>query len=240
MCETELCTFLDINYNENMRNISIAQGEHYHVFNRGNNKQLLFLDKKDYARFLFLIIYFQSPIVFTNISRKIDYFVKNGKFDFSSEDAEKIAKQRYVEVINFVIMPNHFHITLSEFEENGTSKYMQRVLCAYTKYFNTKYQKSGHVFQGPYKAVHIKDNNQLLYLSTYIHRNPREINDWKDKEHSYPWSSYKSYTQENQWGKLLMQDLILDQFSDKKGYDKFVKSSSAKLLENLDEDSLNI
>jgi putative transposase len=222
-----------------MRLISISVGEYYHVFNRGNNKQLIFLDTRDWARFLFLILYLQSPIVFQNLGRQISYFVKNRAFNINGDDKNEVLKKRYVKLVNFALMPNHFHLILHEFEEGGIAQYMQRVLCAYTKYFNTKYQKSGHLFQGPYKAVHIKNNKQLLYLSTYIHRNPRELSEWKNKEHLYPWSSYQDLIKENRWDQLLESNIIIGQFSNKKEYWDFVKSSPAKeIKENLDEKSL--
>ncbi|MDO8657173.1 MAG: transposase [Candidatus Levybacteria bacterium] len=219
-----------------MRKISIAEGEYYHIFNRGNNKQIIFFDKRDKIRFLFLIIYFQACIFFENIGRQVSYFIENETFNIDRDLEKKLLNKRNVELINFVLMPNHFHLTLCEFKEGGISQYMQRVLCAYTKYFNIKYKKSGHVFQGPYKAVNIENNNQLLYLSTYIHCNPREIPEWKNKEHVYPWSSYQDYIKSNRWGKLLKQDIILKQFSSKEEYSIFIKSSSAKeLIENLDD-----
>ncbi|MFH1393069.1 MAG: hypothetical protein ABIG73_01650, partial [Patescibacteria group bacterium] len=69
---------------------------------------------------------------------------------------------------------------------------------------------------------------------------PREISEWKNKEHIYPWSSYQDYLKNNRWGELLKQDIILEQFSNKKEYNDFIKSSSAKkLIENLD-DNLSI
>jgi len=219
-----------------MRKTAIAQGEYYHIFNRGNNKQTISFDKRDKIRFLFLIIYFQSYIFFENIGRQVSYFIKNGIFNIDEDLKNKILKNRNVKLINFALMPNHFHLTLCEFKEGGISQYMQRVLCAYTKYFNTKYKKSGHLFQGPYKAVNIKSNNQLLYLSTYIHRNPRELPEWKNKEHLYPWSSYHDYLN-NRWGKLLKHDIILKQFSGKKEYYDFTKSSPAKeIIKKLDSD----
>ncbi len=220
-----------------MRKIPIAEGEYYHIFNRGNNKQTIFLDTRDKIRFLFLIIYFQAYIFFENIGRQVSYFIKNEVFNIDRDLEKKLLNKRNVELINFVLMPNHFHLTLCEFKEGGISQYMQRVLCAYTKYFNTRYKKSGHLFQGPYKAVNIKNNDQLLYLSTYIHRNPRELTGWKNKEYMYPWSSYRDYLKNNRWGKLLKQDIILKQFSSKKEYDDFIKSSPAKeLIENLGSD----
>lgn len=223
-----------------MRTFSITPGGYYHIFNRGNNKQPTFLDNRDRARFLFLIMHLQSPAIFQNISRQVAHYVKNSAFNIGGEDELKIVQNREVKIISFALMPNHFHLMVSELKSRGIAHYMQRVLCAYTKYFNTRHERSGHLFQGPYKAVHIKDNRQLLYLSSYIHKNPKEINEWKNKEHLYPWSSYQDFVKENRWGKLLQQNIILDQFSNKKEYGYFVKSSLAKELKNNLNDKLLI
>jgi putative transposase len=148
----------------------------------------------------------------------------------NNEDIKKIIKNRYVELISFCIMPNHFHLILKEEKEGGIAQYMQRVLNSYTKYYNTKYQKTGHLFQGPYKAVHIEDNRQILYLSAYIHRNPKELNSWMNKEEQYFYSSYQDFIGVNRWGKLLSFDIILGQFKNKKEYNTFVKTSSSKIV----------
>ena len=215
-----------------MRNIKIAPGEYYHIFNRGMSKQLIFQNNSDRARFLFLILYFQSPVILLNISRPVKSFVKHSVFN---TDKQEIIKNKFVELTSFCLMPNHFHLIVKEVEENGMARYMQRVLNSYTKYYNTKYNKSGHLFQGPYKAVHVKDNNQLLYLSSYIHRNPRELKEWLNKEDSYPWSSYQDSINKNRFEELLVFDIISEQFGNKKEYDQFVKTSTAKLLkEELD------
>ncbi len=220
-----------------MRTVKIIPGEYYHIYNRGVNKQKIFLDERDWIRFLFLILYFQSPINFPQIGRSISYFVKNRAFDIKKEVVDKIIKNRYVELINFCIMPNHFHLTIREIKENGVSQYMQRILTAYTKYFNTKYGRSGHLFQGPFQIVHIKNNEQLLHLSAYIHRNPRELKQWKEKEHQYPWSSYQDYIEENRWNNILKPQIILEQFSNKREYKDFIKTSGTKL--ELDEKILS-
>ncbi|MBU4224123.1 transposase [Patescibacteria group bacterium] len=212
-----------------MRKIKISVNEHYHIFNRGNNKQNIFLDERDYVRMLFLILHLQSPLVLQNMSRPVSNFVKSRAFNISKTTIEKIIKNRYVELINFTLMPNHFHISIRELKEDGISQYMQRILTAYTKYFNAKYGKSGHLFQGPFQIVHIEDNEQLLHLSAYIHRNPREIKEWKNKEHQYTWSSYQDCITENRWKEFLKHQIITGQFSDKKEYQSFVKTSGTKL-----------
>lgn len=210
-----------------MRNIKIAPGEYYHIFNRGVNKQLIFHETTDWARFLFLILHFQSPVIFQNIGRPTKEFVKHSVFNINSDE---IIKKRYVELTAFCLMPNHFHLIVKEVEEGGISQYMQRVLNSYTKYFNTKYKKSGHLFQGPYKAVHVENNEQLLYLSAYIHRNPREFTNWSGKEDKYQWSSYQDLVKQNRFEKLINSDIITDQFKNKNDYNNFVKTSGAKIL----------
>ena len=212
-----------------MRKVKIIQGEYYHIYNRGNGTQNIFLEEKDKARLLFLIIHFQSPIVFRNMDRLVSNYMKYRTFNLSGDEIEKIIKKRKVELSVFAFMPNHFHLVVKEVGEKGISEYMQRVQNAYTKYFNTKHEKGGHLFQGPFKIKHVEDNNQLLHLSAYVHRNPREIKEWKDKENNYPWSSYTDYFKENRWGDLLLKEIIENQFKDKSDYDSFVKNSGTKM-----------
>lgn len=211
-----------------MRKTLFVPGEYYHVFNRGNNKQLIFHDSRDWTRFLFALLYFQSNAPIYNIGSKISYFIKHRVFNISEKITENIIKNRTVELVNFCLMPNHFHATVKELKKSGISNYMQKILNAFTKYSNTKYEQSGHLFQGPFKAVHIDSNEQLLYLSAYIHSNPKGIQEWKNKIHQYPWSSFQDYTSKNRWGNLLQQDIILNQISFGKEYKELVNQSGAK------------
>lgn len=208
-----------------MRSVRISPNEYYHIFNRGVGKQVIYLDDSDYYRFLFLILYFQSPITFPHVGRSVEEFVKHRVLD----KVDQIVEERQVELTSFCLMPNHFHLLVKEQVEGGISTYMHRILNGYGKYFNTKYRKSGHVFEGPYRAVHVESNEQLLHLSAYIHRNPRELTTWHNMEESYPWSSYSDLTKENRWGNLLESDILLGQFDNSAGYADFVKSSTTKL-----------
>ena len=209
----------------------IAPEEYYHLYNRGVRKQTIFHDRHDWSRFLFLILFLQSPKVFLNITRPTKEFVRHSMFNINPDDINGIISKRYVELTTFTLMPNHFHLVAKEVEEGGISTYMQRVLNGYTKYYNAKYHKSGHLFQSSYRSIHIKDNTQLLHTSAYIHRNPRELKKWKDMEAEYEWSSYQDFIKENRWGDLLAQDIILEQFKNRYEYAKFVNTSLTKLTE---------
>lgn len=168
---------------------------------------------------MFLILFLQSSETIKNIDRLFKEFAKNPE-DYVSKS--KPIKNRYVELVSFCFMPNHFHLLVHELKEGGISKHMQRVQNAYTKYINTKYEKSGHLFQGPYQAVRMEDNTQLLHISCYIHKNPT---DWKN----YFYSSFQD-CENNRWGDLLKTEIITGQFSGKgrDTYQYFVETSPAK------------
>lgn len=213
-----------------MRKIKTTKGEYYHIFNRGNNKQLIFKDERDRIRFLFLILYFQSPVNFYNIGRQVSHYVKHQVFNTSEKTLKQIIDNRYIEIVSFTLMPNHFHLIIHETNDGGISRFIQRILNSHAKYFNTKHNTSGHLFQGPFKTVYVEKDNQLLYLSAYIHRNIREIREWTNKENLYPWSSYQDFIGENRWGELLKPEIIIDQFPSKDKYKLFVENSGVKDL----------
>ncbi len=221
-----------------MRNILITEGEYYHVYNRGVEKKNIFLNDLDYNRFLLTLLLLQSTQTINNLSYHTISFIKHRVFDKAVSEKIKleVMEKKYIELISFVLMPNHFHIIIKEKKENGISKFMQRTQNSYAKYFNTKYKKSGHLFQGPYRAVHIKDNEQLLYLSAYIHRNPNVLSKFKNKSSSYKWSSYTDYLNDNRFGNLLCPQIVSGQFSNSLEYYDFVENSGAKDIEGEIED----
>jgi len=70
--------------------------------------------------------------------------------------------------VSYCLLPNHFHIVLKELVEHGISKFMQRVACGYTMYFNEKYERSGGLFQGTFKSKHIDDDQGLRQVTAYV------------------------------------------------------------------------
>ena len=185
----------------------ITSGQFYHVYNRGNQRQELFKDERDYIRFLFLLLHLQAPITFRNLERQVTYFQKQGQFKTSEKNTQDIIKRRQVDLVGFCIMPNHFHLCIQSHSDTGVSEYLHRIGTAYGMYFNKKYKLSGHVFQGKYKAKLIDDDNSLIRVSAYIHQNPWELKLIDD----YPWSSLQDY-QNNRWGDLLQNSFIMERF----------------------------
>ncbi|MEK7669543.1 MAG: transposase [Patescibacteria group bacterium] len=211
-----------------MRYENFAENEHYHIFGRGTNKEKIFIDKQDKTRFIFLITHLQSPIKIYNISWYTNNFIKRGTFGIKDEKVDEVLKKRNIKLIAFALMTNHFHLLIQNLEDGILSVYMHRILTAYSKYFNAKYKKKGHVFEGPFRAVHTKNNEQLLHLSSYIHKNPMEIGGWENSYEKYPYSSYQDYIGLNRWGDFLSTEIVLKQFKDQLKYKDFVTSSTAK------------
>ncbi|OGF86680.1 hypothetical protein A3B19_00335 [Candidatus Giovannonibacteria bacterium RIFCSPLOWO2_01_FULL_46_32] len=214
-----------------MPRAKLGEGEYYHIFNRGVDKRHIFSNDADRWRFLTLLCVLQGEDSFPQIGRIVP-FVKSSSFD--NDIFNGVIKTKYVDLISFCLMPNHFHLKMRELKESGVSKFMQRLLGAYTKYFNIRYGRTGHLFGSRFRAVHIDSNEYLNYLSAYIHLNPRELKEWSGKEIKYPWSSFQDFAFKNRWGAFLNTPIILDQFATGAEYKKFVEDTPIKeLRENL-------
>lgn len=134
-------------------------------------------------------------------------------------DYEK-PEEQLVDIVCYSLMPNHFHFLIKQNIDNGIMNYIRKLTNSYAKYFNTKYDRKGPLFEGKFNAVRVESNEQLLHLSRYIHLNPLIGYVTKDLN-SYKWSSYPEYLGfSNQ--KLCSKSVILDQFKSIDAYEKFV------------------
>jgi putative transposase len=211
-----------------MRRDLLATNEYYHICGRGNKKQVLFRDENDWVRFLLLLFLQQGTTPFKNISRLIKKFKTTSKLPVSLSDLQAIEVEREIDLLGFCLMPNHYHLLIYNKTDSGLSTYMQRVLTAYARYFNTKYDEKGHVFDGPFRLRHIDSEEYLFYVSAYIHKNPRELSEWRDHLESYPWSSLTDYVHHNRFSPLLDLSMITSHFDN---YFDYVLTCPAKDLD---------
>jgi REP element-mobilizing transposase RayT len=145
-------------------------------------------------------------------------------------------KNRYNFLIHcFVLMDNHYHLVIETLRPN-LIKIMHGLNSGYTGYFNKKYKRSGHLFQGRYKAIIVDKENYLLELSRYVHLNPlraKIIN----KPQDYKWSSYGGYIRKKEVNNLNNYNWLLSIFGNeekksRRQYKEFVEEGIAKKLEN--------
>lgn len=151
-------------------------------------------------------------------------FHSNGDFVHYLSLFRSYRESRGFKLFGYVLMSNHIHMVL----QTGSiplSKIMQGINQSYTMYYNRKYQKVGHLFQGRYKAILCDMDNYLATLVRYVHLNPVRAGLVKRPE-DYLWSGHRSYLKKS-GNSLLDEDALLRLFSEHKGsarrlYRKFV------------------
>ena len=90
-------------------------------------------------------------------------------------------------IYGYVLMDNHYHIIIQTMDKK-LQEIMHQINNKYSKYFNYKFKRVGHIFQGRYKAVLVQDERYMLNLLRYIHQNPVSAGMCKQVE-DYKWSS---------------------------------------------------
>lgn len=179
-----------------------ANGEIYHVFNRGVEKRNIFQQISDYFRFIFCL-YELNDKNLVRMAKRIKQRKSRKKKERGRTSIH--LREPLVEVIAFCLMPNHYHLVLRQLVNGGISLFMKKLGDSYVGYFNQKYDRKGmgSLFQGRFKAVHVGTNEQLINLICYIFTNPLELletkwraigikNPKKAIKHLeiYRWSSY--------------------------------------------------
>lgn len=145
----------------------------------------------------------------------------NNREDIFRDYADRIAylkrlkryKEKFkMEVYAYCLMTNHVHLLIYD---NGQdiSQIMQGLNLSYAIYFNKKYDRVGHLFQGRFTSIMVKKDEYLLYVSKYIHLNPVKANIVK-RASEYKWSSYKVYmTHYDKW-EIVSTERIMKYFAD--------------------------
>ncbi|MEK7176053.1 MAG: hypothetical protein AAB695_01620 [Patescibacteria group bacterium] len=205
------CHVEEFMYNRNM------VGDIAHICNRGVEKRKIFLDTKDYKRFI------------ENL-----YFLNNKKGKLITEKKNifqiphLLPKQdKLVEILKWTIMPNHYHLLLYEVVDGGILEFTKRVGNAYTKYFNIKTEgRSGYLFQNSAKILRIKESRHYLYIPFYIDLNILDLEISKNRDvldllMSYEWSSFRDYYNESKYLPIINREIFYKNFDfNKESYKK--------------------
>lgn len=213
-----------------------ANDQYYHIYNRGVDKRKIFLSKKYYERFL----------------RILNEFNTNQPVNISARDrlnnievAPRNDDEKFVDILCYCLMPNHFHLLIKQVSENGITEFMRKIGTGYTMYFNIKNERIGRLFESRFKAKIIDSNSYLMHISRYIHLNPLEIiepywkergvKDWKTAEKflkEYQWSTFNNYTDSPEIYST-KKNILGEIFEDEKEYKKFIKEYTQKDLEKI-------
>jgi len=148
-----------------MRKEQFGPGTFVHIVNRGAHKIDIVRTDEDRWRFLKLLRYLNDVNAPRNWERDISpAHIRN---NFARPEHWDEA-QPYVSILSHCLRNNHFHLLLLEQLEGGISKFMQRISRSMAANFNAKYEGSGALFQGPYRARVIDNDQHLQHLAVYI------------------------------------------------------------------------
>ena len=115
-------------------------------------------------------------------------------------------------VYAYCLMSNHVHLLIEDKQLN-IGELMKNITCVYAGEFNKKYNRVGHLFQDRFKSQNVENQNYLLRLIRYIHRNPEKAGICKTEK--YKWSSYNEVIYGS---KIIDRNFILSIYSDNKFY----------------------
>ncbi len=168
----------------------------YHIYNRGVEKRIVFMDDQDH-------------FVFLKYLREAVSAREKGA-DSGALRIDKRAVKNFhdrLDIIAYCLMPNHFHLLVKQYDQSCIKEFMQSVMTRYMSYFNKKYSRVGTLWQGIYKASLVNDEPYFLHVSRYIHKNPLDIG----KTLLYKFSSYQYFVHmaPPDW---LKPALVLDMF----------------------------
>ena len=117
-------------------------------------------------------------------------------------------------------MPNHYHFLVRQNGEEPAGKLPQIVFNRYSKAYNQRYNRSGTLFEGRYKAVHVDRHDYLIHLCRYIHANPVKAGLVNNPE-EWPYSNYQEWIGIRN-GHLYDPDVAMNLFPNEKQYKQFV------------------
>lgn len=232
---------------------ALVNDEIYHIVSRTVGDTVVFAEEKDFYRGIFSIYEFNHAkhvnIWIRRKQRKIEKLNKPNKIVTSDVTTVSDKRDRFVDVLAFSFMPNHLHLILRQLKDNGITEFMKKVNGGYAKYFNEKYKRQGHLFN-KFRAIHVKDDNQLRAVFIYVHTNLISLTEpgWKEKGIKNPKKvikflennkqhSYMDYIDKKAFPSVTQRDFYLEFMGGakgcKEGIDNWIKYK--KQPQNLDE-----
>lgn len=227
------------NDTNSMRAVEFAKDEFYHVFNRGVEHLSLFKTQRDFQRF------YNSLYLFNNV-----YYANPGNISppstLRTQDIEAMLvweKRRlpFVSIASFCLIRNHFHLFLLQRRDEGIPQFMHRLGMGYAHYFNTRYHRTGRLFEGPFKAVLVEREAHYEHLPRYIHLNALDgtnmpwrdgrITRWAEAKkllERYPWSSHHVYAGKRQLLPVVDESLAGEFFDSPERYEEYLRSWSGR------------
>lgn len=189
-----------------IRKIPLVNTETYHVFNRTITDQAVFSYDHICQRALKTLWYYQKR----QQRKKLSDFIRMGSTAREEFLADLDALPGIISLHCYCLMPNHFHLLVTQKESGGISYFVGALQNSLAHTYNTLRGGKGPLFLPGFQAVHIDSDTQLMHVSRYIHLNPYTgsvVHSFAEL-YDYPWSSLKDYLNPGQAAAMLDTSLI--------------------------------
>lgn len=160
--------------------------------------------------------------VFNRGNEKREIFFEAENYRFFLRRLDRAVQERGSRVIAYCLMPNHFHLLMQETTRGGIGKVMHSVETSYAKAINRRYDRVGHLFQGPFDARHVDRRESLMHVCRYLDLNPVFAKLVSTPE-EWEFSSYCDYIGLRN-GRLARKEVVLAEFDGVDDYRDFVMS----------------
>jgi len=174
-----------------MRNVKFVPGKIYHIYNRGVDKRDIFMEDADKWRCLQGLCLFNDEKNSNNVLWQIEKSRGEVNLKILKDYIIKEGKKSLARILAYSLMPNHYHLLVEELRDGGISKFMHKFGNGYAHYFNEKYQRSGSLFEGRFKAVLVENEIYLQYLKEEGIRDMETVIRAVDE---YPWGTHQEYS----------------------------------------------
>ncbi len=158
--------------------------------------------------------------IYNRGARRLTLFHENDNYIFVLNRIKKYLQRFDLAMIAYCLMPNHYHLLIRQNSEHAAGLLPQRVFNSYSKAYNKRYNHSGTLFEGRFKAKAVDSDAYLLHLCRYIHANPvkhkfcNELEEW-------PYSNYQEWIGSRQ-GTLIDRAFVDSRFPVADEYEAFV------------------
>lgn len=217
-----------------MRKDMLIENQIYHIFTKSIAGFKIFNNEFEFIRMKDAIRHYQKEERSFKLSQYLSIRQNNPEY------RDINISSNLIEIIAYCLMPTHVHLILQQLKPKGISIFMSNILNSYARYFNIKHNRKGPLWEGRFKSVLVKNDEQLLHLTRYIHLNPVTAFLSDEPEGWSSFSSYKEYVCEvdandrfcNYHGILDIKPVSYRKFvEDRIGYQREIAKIKELLLE---------
>lgn len=200
-------------------------GKYYHIYNRGNNREKLFIETRNYRLFLSLWTKYVVPVadayVYVMLKNHFHFLIKTRTVEeqaawWAASRGQDLTGEKNAHLSGRSLVVDGPTEANADFKPLDPSQQFSNLFNAYARTFNNTYRRTGALFQRPFGRIEVTSDVYFRRLVLYIHQNPQKhgfVKDFRD----WPYSSYPTLLSLQKT--LLKRDEVITWFDNRDGFD---------------------